>query len=783
MALKDINFKQLLIEKGERIGLMAAGAITALLVVSFGLMSALSGSSPSKNTDKLKDLRTKAQTAWQMSRPPDDLNQLPTDLKVVDVRNVQADSFGNPVSYFVTLEGEDRKWRLPKVMGPDDFQVDLVRGAFQTYMIYQDPKDPKVIKFAVLSQKGSTELTEEQKKMKEEWDRRYRTEKQNRRMKAITRLQQALGQAQGAGIQGGGKGGAGAPGVAAPSVGVPGGGNREGASAPLGASGGGGKGGMGGGGFPAFGTMPGAQGPANTTPDQEIKWVLDEKLADEKGKLAETNLPVRMIVVTATFPYKEQLEEFSRALRFGSVDELLRDEDLRPEFAGYIVQRRVFGPDGKQIEDWTDLDLETPIKFIRMRAKEIEPFESDWLSYQMIPQPNRLVIPLPKLAREQKYPDVKLEGIQQTVKNLNEAGKENIAPPPKKSRLDIDVFDIGDAPATQQPGDSERTRPGNIAGGAPGKGMNPDARFPGATSGRAEATITSQRGIAVPDKILVRFFDPTVQPGYSYEYQLRLRMDNPTHKQPKRAVSVDITREPELLGDWKQVTWKDGDKEITKVHIPDELLYYAGEEKSATKDKVVVQVHRWLEYAQAKWNQRGSEIPVGDWSMLEKRLVARGEYIGEIREVEVATWNPTQERYTLAVHPDDQIASTKRTGPRLIIRRHKGIAIDFATDPVYTSRPLLVDFRGGEHPKQTGSGTRSYDSHGPVELLILDADGKLIVRNSRVDTEDKERKERFAAWQGWINQVKAQGEESKDKAGDLFRKSGEGRKPGGGEGR
>jgi hypothetical protein len=755
MALKDINFKQLLIEKGERIGLLAAGAIAALLVVCFGLMSALSGSSPSQNTEKLKDVHKKAQNVYQTSKPDEGLDKLPPDLQDVNVKEVKADLFGNAQPYFVTLEATDTKWRLPLVMAPDEFQVDVVRGAFQTYLIIPDAKDPTKFRVGVLTSKASTELTEQQKKQQEEWDNRYRTARQKKLRSAFLHAQQRLSQLPGGG--------------AASAATQPGGPQPRPASVP-----GSGKGGdIRSSGFPDMPSAPGGK----DNQDQELKFISDDKLADEKAKMAETNLPVRMVVATATFPYKEQLEEFRKALRKGSVDELLRDEDVRPEFAGFLVQRREYRPDGKLVEEaWMDLDLETPLKFIRMRAKELEPPDPQLLAYGIIPQPNRLVIPLPRLAREQKYPELNLEGLKQAIKNQEEAMKDNAPPPPKqKSRLEIDIFDdSGDSQPNQgAPGAPAAPRAGASDVDSAGR---PVAKrpFPAGSPPRPSdpSGVNPQRGVAIPDKILVRFLDPTVHPGFSYEYRIKIRMDNPTHSEAnrKRAVSKDITLEPLLFSEWKQVTWKEGDKEVTKVHIPDELLFYAADEKAASKDKVPVQVHRWLEFTEAKWQTRGSEIPVGDWSILEKRLVGRGEYIGEIKEVEVATWNTTQERYTIAVHPDDHLASTKRTGPRTVIRRHKGIAVDFTEDPVYNTRPLLVDFRGGEHPK--ASGPNKPDQHGPVEMLILDADGKLIVRNSRVDTEDKERKDRFDAWQGWINQVKAQAEENKDGPGKNLFQSG-----------
>jgi hypothetical protein len=765
MALKDIDFKQVLIEKGERIGLVVAVAVTAVLVIVSGVFSALNGSSPSKNTEIIQNAKKTAENAWRTSPVPADLDKLPDDLQTAEVKPVRGDLFPCANYMFVTLEGEDLKWRLPKVMAPDEFQIDLIRGAIQTYWIYIDPKDSKSIKVAVLTAKASTELTEQQKKMKADLENKFMTEKQKKRLKAIMRAQEALSRQQAAGGAGAAVPGA----VAAP--GTPGG-RGKGAGAP--------------GGLitslqPGY---PGQEKPGSkeAAQEQEVKWITPEKLKDENGKLAETNVPVRMVMVTAAFPYKEQVEEFRRALRFNTVDQLLYDEGgLRPEFTGFNVQRRIYGPDGKLVEEWADLDLETPLKDIRIRTKELEPEDPQFVEFGVIPQPNRLVIPRPKLARDQKYPDLKLESIQDTLKKMEDALKDNAPPPPKvKSQFeDIDIFETQAPTAAQGAGgDSSAVGPAGKAGGKLGGERLPPQGPPGSR----DASLSNQRAVAVPEKILVRFMDVTVFPGYSYEYRVQIRMGNPTHKHPERAVSKDLTKEDQIVGPWQQVTWKEGDQVTTKFPIPDELLYYAGEEKSATKDRVAVQIHHWLGFVQAKWNQRGSEIPVGDWSVLEKRLVSRGEYLGEIKEVELATWNTTQERYALAVHPDEQIASKQRTGPKYRIHKHKGIAVDFATDPVFSARPLLVDFKGGEHAVPSSEpGKLSTKLYGPVEMLLLDADGKLLVRNSRVDTENKDRQDRFTTWKNWIEQIKNQPEDTKGGKDDPFAKPTSGRRPGGGE--
>src|SRR5262249_30649366 len=216
-----------------------------------------------------------------------------------------------------------------------------------------------------------------------------------------------------------------------------------------------------------------------------------------------------------------------------------------------------------------------------------------------------------------------------------------------------------------------------------------------------------------------------------------------------------------------------GDKKVSRITISEELLYYVVDEKdedrpqsAATKDQAVVQVHRWIGEARTKPGQAGSEVQVGDWTVLKRRVVHRGEYLGRVEEVEVPTWNPAQDRFIIAVHPTEQKNMPKGKG--VTIKRYKGIPIDFATDP-YGDRALVVDFEGGEHTLNIGN--KQTKESGPVEMLILTADGRLIVRNSREDTENKERQERVTAWKTWVDQVRNQSDEKSGDKNDLFQRN------------
>src|SRR5262249_18343188 len=308
MALKKINFKELLVQKGERIALGAALGIMALMVIGFGLASALGGSSPKDNAAKLTELKTKAEQALKTSQPPADLAELPPELKALEVKEVRADWFPPSVPFFTTASQEDRKWRLPEVLAPDEFSVDLIRTAGQVYLVQGQGKD---IQVGVLKAKNVEAKTSNQKRV-QAFEENFR--KATKQAEKAQRRIQLIGQQQPGGPDGSG-GAIGPRGLGGP------GGKGAGARSPQ---------------FPG-GEFPGMQ-QREAVQSDEIKFVSLEKLKNETGKWAETNIPVRLVMVTAAFPYKAQLEEYRKKLRLSSVDELLLDQTgMRPEFTGFNV--------------------------------------------------------------------------------------------------------------------------------------------------------------------------------------------------------------------------------------------------------------------------------------------------------------------------------------------------------------------------------------------------------------------------------------------------------------
>jgi len=161
-----------------------------------------------------------------------------------------------------------------------------------------------------------------------------------------------------------------------------------------------------------------------------------------------------------------------------------------------------------------------------------------------------------------------------------------------------------------------------------------------------------------------------------------------------------------------------------------------------------MQVHNWLEVLQTDPNNRNAVYKVGDWSVLEREWVKRGEFIGELKETEVPIWWPTLKKYLFANNSEE-----RKRSPGSRASRSRGIPVDFNTGA------LLVDFEGGKRNYQVGATKITDES--PIEVLVLTADGKLLVHNSKTDTENKERADRYKEWKDTQQKVKDEADNMK----------------------
>ncbi len=232
----------------------------------------------------------------------------------------------------------------------------------------------------------------------------------------------------------------------------------------------------------------------------------------------------------------------------------------------------------------------------------------------------------------------------------------------------------------------------------------------------------------------------TIEPGKSYQYRIKVRMANPNLGMPNVASpSYATDKKPLESADWFEIRPKSNGKSQPAVvplvggellslvgkqrtdrpqivTVPPEYyLYtvdqqdidnaekrggYTGQNAGVSKDRqAVFQIHKWLESTDE--NPTANALTIGEWSVAERVLAYRGEYIGRKQRVEIPYWRSQKEMFVLAV-------DTSVSG-----RRKNGLEIDFGPripdgvppDPPYYS--ILVDFEGGPMMPAPASSARA----------------------------------------------------------------------------
>jgi hypothetical protein len=733
MKLNVFDLKQFLIRKGERVALGVAVALMAVMILFSGLSSILRGHSATSNTREIQELTDQASAKMKNSSPPANLGDLPKDLKEAERETIDPDWFACQNLYFDRSGDIDHKWRRPRVLMPDEFEAAVVRGAVPSYMLRKD--DDGKLTVALLQRTSNLISDSSKEKFKEEF-RSFR--KWDNLLTPLTQR----------------------------------GGTQPSSSGAAGGAGAGGRGGRGGApGMGGRGNFWGRWGRGAFT--TSLKWVAEDKLDEQRGmKLAQDMLPVRMVVVSGSFPYRRQLEEFRRALRFDSIDALLNDPLAIPEFLGINVQRREIAASGEPSE-WADLDIESAVRQLRIRAVGLVPEDPVLENYGLIIRPNRLVMPRPRLAHDERYPEPRLRGIQQALAALQTSNQgDRPQPPLPKSRFEnLDPW--SEAQPSVLPAGSDANRGGR------GDGAGAIASRRGAIQASAaptKATPVPAKPIAYtpPEKCLFRFLDVTVEPGKTYAYRVKIKIANPNYGRQNLAVSKEAAADPVLVApEWCELTRRVGEEEVAlRVPVSDELVYYTVDEKldrapAANQERAAVQIHRWLDEERINPSDQSSVVPVGEWTVLERLLLHRGEYIGRLQEVELPVWRTALERFALANHEDDQNLPPASQDRRV---KPKGVMVDFATDPVSFRPSILVDFEGGK--RTFTSDGKDIHEESTVEMLVLNADGKLTVHNSRADAEDRTRRQRYDVWKQEIKSLKDKENTRRSPFDDLFRRSG-----------
>jgi hypothetical protein len=778
---KKFDFKSFLLQRGEQIGLVVAGLLMLLLVVPAALSFFTAGSS----SEKAETLDKKSVFVENALRDP---NNLPTEAdkpppdakkKLIKIKSDQID----PDQYLLRPlvpegGGIGGGRRPPKVYPIDEAKASFARLQMKAYMFVQNSNPPKI--WVLRSEDG--------------------------------------GKSGPAGMANPGSAGMMTPGR--PQFG---GGSQAGlgsllSQAPK-------RGGRLGSLFAVPDQGKGEEGKQ----DRRLKDVLLSEVDKSAAEPPATRVqPLRVAVIAASFPYKKQIEEFRTRLGLKNNDTVLAESstELRPEskeplanfrFVGLEVQRRELDGNGNPVGDFVGVDLGEYKFYLVLAGKEVEQEDPELRPIifpgLVMPRLKQLrgdeapagasgpgmtgpgsVPPLgaaggprpamggsatgprpgmlgpggpttekPKLGpTADQYPDIekKLETIQKTLEAIKDKPAE-VAAPQRFRNDDIDPFSPpSEAPAT-----------GGIAGG-PGL-----AGAPGLVGG------TEAKPSVLPEHCLVRVIDVTIQPGKTYEYRMRVRMANPNYGR-RDVASPSYSRDAELKSEWSKVP--------IQVRVDPELHYYAVDEKVLKQQKagpgkrdkytgpyannmvhgnlfnpntqVMLQVHRWLEKAEVS---PGTRVDVGEWVVAERMPAYRGEYVGQRERIEVPYWRTTRAEWVVANDGKD--------------KRFPGVWVPFGHDAPNANQPeaILIDFSNGpsgynrvvSQSEEKGVEATSVADASAGELLILNPDGKLILREGAEDATDKDRETRLEKYKERIGKVKDPGKAGKEgpRGGGDFR--------------
>jgi len=761
------DIKEFMLKKGEYVVLGVAGAGLLLLLFLGG-----STYSEAKDPKKIADgLTSKAQNIQRSVSADADPSAVPPLTGIYDPTKpggyamIQVGDFAVPgVVKFDPTARPDTKRENPRVEGIGTFQVDLVRAPMKAHDIVLDPEGGAKIAVKVVKK------TAEADKQKIKDAIRAIQGKSKDARKAQQNFAQPPTGPMGPPLAGPGSSSSSGPGPGSSSS-APKGPSLAG---PGSSSSGPGPGMMMGGG-------EGGYNQAGYRSETVINYIPVEDLdkAAAEGKLpAMTVVPLRMVVVNATFPFKKQAEEMKRALRMKTAAEAAPFV----RFDGFDVRRRVIAPDGtivgtgkKYAEvaanpkdnltvgwyDYRYVDKYQELIASRMLNSHLEGADpkdrtgiSAYLPYFYRYEDN-LVMFLPELVSELgKYPEVKLPPILETVKKMKDAA----APQVQKSAV-LERLTGGKGKEGQSSARTGIFAPTTSAtSGAEGLYGVPGMKMPGpgAEGGKLESGLgnpLTAAGVEIDD-ILVRFIDPDVRPGYSYEYMLRVKLINPNYGNPKSMSNPVLAGEKfkVLEGPW---TWLGAaltvpreshlfafdpvkyEEDVKSAYSKGPLLKRF--ELPAGNTHTVVQKMTWLEQVRVDSGTNQRE-PVGAWVAAEMP-VARGGYVGRKTYVKLPLWSSEENRYQL------REIQTEKVGKGKDAATPKGWLVE-----EFVGRDVLVDFEGGKVTTRI-AGKSPVIEDVNTELLIVRPDGKLMVRNSKEDMANPERVRDVAEWTKWQRDV------------------------------
>lgn len=424
----------------------------------------------------------------------------------------------------------------------------------------------------------------------------------------------------------------------------------------------------------------------------KVKLVPLENVAQQQGvRLARQPRPIRMALIAGSFPYKQQIEEFRAKLGLRSSAVVLQERVVEGgknlpafRFLGVNLQRRTLDTSGKPIADYQSQDVDGSYKL--------------WLTNTLSPCESEE----PGMAK------VLVSGLFMARLRLFRGGREEPNYPSPESRLKL-----------------------------------------------LQKAITNKVA-PLPEHCLLRVLDTNIEPETIYQYRLQVRMANPNFGRDD--VDKETSKRRELLSDWFQVPGA--------VTVPSDCICYVVDEKRINKrDKpseddprwemwerdatpgreVVFQLHRWIEQYSVGNRTDNALLPVGDWAIADRVVVARGEYVSRRLNVDLLMWKYRLDSFVLPCEDYERARGKIRTG----------IEVDFGQDENKGKETILVDFEGGRRDYQPLQQPGRIEDTSRTEVLMLSPEGKLLARNSAADERSFERLARRTRWRRQVEVLKA----------------------------
>jgi hypothetical protein len=436
-------------------------------------------------------------------------------------------------------------------------------------------------------------------------------------------------------------------------------------------------------------------GPAPAAAKQEEQPTVQQPPLTQYTQTVEGH---RWVVITAVYPHRKQIEEYLHALKSPEA----------PRYKEVKVERRELQADGR-FSDWTPVDPKvTALMLTRIgwgTPAEQRDEEDPRLAPYLAPG---LVAALPKLMtgswRHVDHPDAlkaALEAPAQAVAFLRQPAQER-----QQGAQEGPGAQGGSATATPAavgpvgyPGGATASypEPGMAGTGYPGAAMGPVGMPYGAMGygmggyGPTGSAYGAPRGSAAHETaaaqsaveyLMIRFLDYTIKPGRTYQYRLKVVVENPNFKLVDLVADESYARPPTLEGPWSAPT--------EPVYVGKDLEYYLV--GRSPRNEAEFEVHRWHE-------------PTGDW-YLQRFRIFPGHPIGSKTKVKVLTW-------------DGQIQQQD---------------VDFSTGAV------MLDVVGGTGTFEESGRIYAYEE--PVQALVVTPEGDLIWRMQIDDMANPIRQER-----------------------------------------